>query len=64
LELQGEIVAAFFFKNEKGNAVTVNGERYRAMLNDFFISKNLRICHRLLSSTDFEIRITSRKFRS
>ena len=31
------IIGPFFFENEQGEAVTVNGDRYRAMLN-----KNLR----------------------
>ena len=28
-----------FFENEQGEAVTVNGDRYRAMLNDFLFTK-------------------------
>ena len=28
-----------FFKNEQGEAVTVNGDRYRAMLNEFLFTK-------------------------
>lgn len=31
----GGIIGPFFFENEQGAAVTVNGERYRAMINDF-----------------------------
>lgn len=31
------IIGPYFFKNEAGNNVTVNGERYRAMINDFFV---------------------------
>ena len=30
---------AIFFKNEQGEAVTVNGDRYRAMLNEFLFTK-------------------------
>ena len=29
----------FFFENEQGEAVIVNGNRYRAMLNEFFVTK-------------------------
>ena len=29
----------FFFENEQGEAVTVNDERYRAMLNEFLFTK-------------------------
>ena len=32
----GGIIGPFFFENEAGAAVTVNGERYRGMLEDFF----------------------------
>lgn len=31
----GGIIGPFFFENERGAAVTVNGERYRDMLNEF-----------------------------
>ena len=31
----GGIIRPFFFENDAGNAVTVNGERYRAMLTNF-----------------------------
>ena len=30
------IIGSFFFENEQGEAVTVNGDRYRALLNEFF----------------------------
>ena len=30
---------AIFFENEQGNTVTVNGDRYRAMLNEFLFTK-------------------------
>ena len=33
------IIEQFFFKNEQGEAVTVNGVRYRAMLNEFLFTK-------------------------
>ena len=31
------IIGSIFFENEQGEAVTVNGDRYRAMLNELFI---------------------------
>ena len=33
------IIRPFFFKNEQGEAVTVNGDRYRTMLNEFLFTK-------------------------
>ena len=33
------IIRPFFFENEQGETVTVNGERYRAMLNEFLFTK-------------------------
>ena len=33
------IIGPYFFKNEAGHNVTANGERYRAMINDFFMSE-------------------------
>ena len=33
------IIGPFFFENEQGAAVMVNGERYRAMLNEFLFPK-------------------------
>ena len=33
------IIRPFFFENEQGEAVAVNGCRYRAMLNDFLFTK-------------------------
>ena len=33
------IVESFFFENDQGLAVTVNGDRYRAMLNEFLFTK-------------------------
>lgn len=35
----GGIIGPFFFENEGGAAVTVNGERYRAMLTDYFFGE-------------------------
>ena len=32
----GSIMGPYFFENENGNAVTVNGERYRSMITDYF----------------------------
>ena len=33
------IIGPFFFENEQGEAVTVNGDRYRAMFNEFLFTK-------------------------
>ena len=33
------IIGQFFFENEQGEAVTVNGDLYRAMLNEFLFTK-------------------------
>ena len=33
------IIGPFFFENEQGEDVTVNGDRYRAMLNEFLFTK-------------------------
>ena len=33
------IIGPFFFKNEQGDAVTVNGDHYRTMLNEFLFTK-------------------------
>ena len=33
------IIARFFFENDQGEAVTVNGDCYRAMLNAFLFTK-------------------------
>ena len=33
------IIGSFFFANEQGEAVTVNDDRYRAMFNEFFLTK-------------------------
>ena len=35
----GGIIGPFYSKNEAGVAVTVNGERYRAMLSDYFFEQ-------------------------
>ena len=34
-----DIIGEFFFENEQGEAVTINGDRYRAMLNKFLFIK-------------------------
>ena len=34
------IIGPFFFENEQLEAVTVNGDRYLAMLNEFLFTKN------------------------
>jgi hypothetical protein len=31
----GDVILPYFFENEAGATVTVNGLRYRAMINDF-----------------------------
>ncbi|GFX86803.1 uncharacterized protein TNCV_3750761 [Trichonephila clavipes] len=33
----GGIIGPYFFKNDEGHNVTVNGDRYRAMMTNFFI---------------------------
>ncbi|GFU81400.1 uncharacterized protein TNCV_1380681 [Trichonephila clavipes] len=33
----GGIIGQYFFKNDEGHHVTVNGDRYRAMITNFFI---------------------------
>ena len=33
------IIGSFFFENEQGEAVTINGNRYRAMLNEYLFTK-------------------------
>ncbi|GFW38436.1 putative LOC101896122 [Trichonephila clavipes] len=35
----GGIIGSYFFKNNEGHNVTVNGDRYRAMITNFFISE-------------------------
>ncbi|GFW56520.1 transposable element Tc3 transposase [Trichonephila clavipes] len=35
----GGILGQYFFKNDEGHNVTVNGDRYRAMITNFFIPK-------------------------
>ena len=34
-----DIIGPFFFKNEQGEAVTVNGDRYRNMMNELLFTK-------------------------
>ncbi|GFU20852.1 transposable element Tc3 transposase [Trichonephila clavipes] len=33
----GGIIGTYFFKNDEGHNVTVNGDRYRALITNFFI---------------------------
>ncbi|GFX99883.1 DDE_3 domain-containing protein [Trichonephila clavipes] len=33
----GRIIGPYFFKNDEGHNVTVNGDPYRAMITNFFI---------------------------
>ncbi|GFX84801.1 putative DD41D transposase [Trichonephila clavipes] len=33
----GGIIGSYFFKNDEGHNITVNGDRYRAMITNFFI---------------------------
>ena len=33
------IIGPFFFENKQGEAVTVNADRYRAMLNEYLFTK-------------------------
>lgn len=35
----GGIIGPFFFKDDNGRHVTVNGQRYRSMITDFFLPK-------------------------
>jgi len=35
----GSIIGPYFFKDDNGRNVTVNGERYRVMIDDFFCKK-------------------------
>ncbi|GFW48295.1 uncharacterized protein TNCV_1108581 [Trichonephila clavipes] len=35
--IAGGIIGPYFFKNDEGHNVTVNGDRYRAMITNFFI---------------------------
>ena len=37
------IIGPFFFENEQEQAVIVNGDRYRAMLNEFLFTK-IKLC--------------------
>ena len=68
------IIGTFFFQNEQGEAVTVNGDRYRAMLNEFLFTKieekdigNIwfqqdgATCHTAEATPVFEDRIISRR---
>ena len=44
------IIGPFFFENEQGVAVTVNGDRYRAMLNEFLFTKTSGYTQKKLST--------------
>ncbi|XP_073847020.1 uncharacterized protein [Musca autumnalis] len=33
----GGVIGPYFFRNNAGEAVTVNGDRYRAMISDYFV---------------------------
>ncbi|GFU34387.1 uncharacterized protein TNCV_1991701 [Trichonephila clavipes] len=37
--LAGGIIGPYLFKNDEGHNVTVDGDRYRAMITNFFIPK-------------------------
>ena len=54
------IIGTFFFVNVQGEAVTVNGDRYRAMLNEFLFKKLKR---RILATFGFN-RTALRAIRS
>ena len=41
----GGIIGPYFFKGDDGPNVTVNGQRYRVMIDDFFFTQNGRIGH-------------------
>ena len=45
------IIGPYFFENEQGEAVTVSGDRYRAMLNEFLFTKKLK--RRILVTFNF-----------
>lgn len=36
-----EIIGLYFFKNEAGHEVIVNGKRYRGLTNDFFVFESV-----------------------
>ena len=46
-----DITGLFFFENKQGEAVTVNGDRCRAMLYEFLFSQKLK--RRILATFDF-----------
>ena len=57
------IIGPLFFENEQGEFVTVNGDRYRAMLNEFLFPKMKR---RILATFGFNwtaLRATQPKLR-
>ena len=58
------IIGPFFFENEQGETITVNGDRYRIMLDEFFSQKLKR---RILTTFDFNrptLRATQTKLHS
>ena len=58
------IIGLVFFENERGDAITVNGDRYRAMLNEFYSQKLKR---RVLATFGFNrkaLRTTQPKLHS
>ncbi|GFW76798.1 DUF4817 domain-containing protein [Trichonephila clavipes] len=55
----GGIIGPYFFKDDEGHNVTVNGDRYRAMIKNFFIPETARATIYLLKDT-FGDRLISR----
>ena len=47
------IIGPYFFQNEEGDTVTVTGDRYRMMLQNFFIPQ-LQLCRIRLRRTWFQ----------
>lgn len=39
----GGVIGPYFFFNDAGNAITVNEDRYRSMLTDFFLPELVRL---------------------
>ncbi|GFW85856.1 hypothetical protein TNCV_855051 [Trichonephila clavipes] len=52
----GEIIGPCFFKNDDGHNVTVNGDRYRAMITNFFILE--------LNNHDFPVAVVPTRRRN
>ena len=58
------IIGSYFFENEQGVTVTVNGDRYRAILNEFLFTKTFGCNRTALRATHcpvFEDRVISRR---